>query len=172
MELCNLKANHLQTKVLSSPLLHTELQIPRLYDPRLGANSKVTEDGNILQFNLTHVAQVSELYVLIRNPSGHPIKVRLTTHESEKGNPYSNSGRDTNTNLNIQGSTEKNYTDASKFLSKLFNFRMLFKSESSNEKRIDSNNASMLSQSVKIHVLGKETSVISSHSENQIEMKI
>ena len=75
------------SKEIASPLLHTELVIPRLFDPRFGDNSQVTSDGNILQFDMTVVAQVSKLFVPIRNPSGHAIRVRLTTHATNQPSP-------------------------------------------------------------------------------------
>ena len=66
---------------LISPLLQTSLEIPRLFDPK-EKDCRVTDDGNVLEFEITNLSQTSELYIPIRNPSGNPIRVRLTAPSS------------------------------------------------------------------------------------------
>jgi len=69
---------------LASPSLQSTLEIPRIYYPRDGFAGTIINGENNLEFNTTPVAQVAQLYVPVRNPSGTPIRVRLATMLSHK----------------------------------------------------------------------------------------
>ena len=66
---------------LISPLLQISLEIPSLFDPKENY-CRVTDDDNILEFEISNIFQTLELYIPIRNPSINPIRVRLTVPSS------------------------------------------------------------------------------------------
>jgi len=69
---------------LAYPYLRLILKIPHIFNPRRGFPGLILDGANYLQFNVTPVAQVAQLYVPIHNPSGSPIRVRLATMISSK----------------------------------------------------------------------------------------
>jgi len=78
---------------LASPSLQSTLEIPRIFYPRDGFAGSTTDGENNIQFNTTPIAQVAQLYIPVRNPSGTPIRVRLATMLFHKRNsPPAKSG--------------------------------------------------------------------------------
>ena len=60
---------------------HTSLEIPRLFDPK-ERYGRVTNNENVLEFEITYLSQTSEFYIPIRNLRGILIHVQLTNASS------------------------------------------------------------------------------------------
>jgi len=70
---------------ISSPYLTTSLEVPRIFDSQPHFNAELRGEMNVINFDTTLVSEVSEIYIPIANPTGFPLRARLSVPSFLKG---------------------------------------------------------------------------------------